>query len=130
MSSYISPGFRLDPCLIPLMFGRRPSQSNPSSLNLKLHSRPVKGTFLKLGEKTLKNLCVPKMRYRLSLIVSNLSLASPLLIPRPLYLRNSMLVLPNTAWNQFHNAKSPIVQKPMMSSTFKNSINFGCSLNV
>lgn len=132
MSSSTSPGFRLAPRLLAAfsaLSGSSPSQSKPSSLNLKLHSRPVNGTFRKLGEKILKNLCVPNIRYKLSLIVSNLSLASFLSVPRPLYLRNSMVVLPKSAWNQFQQVKRPITIKHTPSSMLKNVINFWCCLN-
>ena len=83
----------------------------------------------KLGEKILNILCVPKMRYRLSLIVGNLSYASFLSLPSPYYLQNSIVVKPNIAMNQFHAAKESIVKNKIRSRRLRKVIVFLCYLN-
>ena len=109
--------------------GKSPSQPYPSSLNLKLHSRPVKGTLRKLGEKILISLCVPNILYRLSLIVANRSLASRLSLPIPSCFQNSIWVLPKTARNQFQPEKRNIVRKRTKSRITRKVIKLLCSLN-
>ena len=71
----------------------------PFSLRRKLHSRPVNGTYLRLGENWRTNLYVPKMLKRLSRTRSK-EKSYGTETTEAWYFQNSMVVVPEKARNQ------------------------------